>query len=76
MESQADVTLKQFITRLNGLTSSGGAIVDMSAWLQYFTFDTQAQLNFSEPVGFIKHGIDVCGFCHMDHEMMVYFAEV
>jgi hypothetical protein len=76
MESKADAILKQFISRLEGLSSSGSAAIDMSAWLQYYTFDTQAQLNFSEPIGFIEHGADVGGFCHMDHEMMVYFAEV
>lgn len=52
------------------------SIVDMSPWLQYYTFDCLGEVNFSQKMGFLESGTDVGGICQLDHHMMMYFALV
>ncbi|KAM3081914.1 hypothetical protein ACMFMG_004378 [Clarireedia jacksonii] len=63
-----------FIDRLGDLAKSGPVTVDMSAWLQFYTFDSLGEVNFSQPMGFLASGTDVDGICELDHHMMRHFA--
>jgi hypothetical protein len=50
--------------------------VDMSAWLQYYAFDSLGEINFSKRLGFLDTGTDIDGICELDHKQMMYFALV
>lgn len=52
------------------------AVVDMSAWLQYYAFDCLGEINFSCKLGFLDTGLNVKGICKLDHKQMMYFALV
>lgn len=65
-----------FVSKLGDITKTQPAIVDMSAWLQYYAFDSLVDAMFSQQIGFLATGSDVGGICELDHQMMVYFSVV
>ena len=50
--------------------------LDASAWLQYFAFDIQGQLNFSESLGFLETGTDVDSMISLADKMIEYISYV
>lgn len=76
-EPNLDRSLDLFIRKLKDLVKSRPQQpVDVSAWLQFWTFDALGEVNFSRPMGFLDAGEDIDGICQLDHDMMVYFANV
>jgi hypothetical protein len=65
-----------FVQRLKDLTRHQPAVINMSAWLQYYSFDSLVEAIFSKQIGFLATGSDVQGICELDHENMIYFALV
>lgn len=76
IEQNIDRSIEKFLGKLKGFTKAKFAVVNMSAWLQYFAFDCIGEINFSQPMGFMDSGKDVDDICQLDHEMMMYFALV
>ncbi|KAF2232240.1 cytochrome P450 oxidoreductase [Viridothelium virens] len=74
VEPNIDRSIQTFISRLEDITNLQSATVDMSAWLQFWTFDTIGEIDFSQPIGFLEAGADIDGICERDHEMMLYYA--
>ncbi|KAL2070498.1 hypothetical protein VTL71DRAFT_13524 [Oculimacula yallundae] len=58
VESGIDSCSKFFMKRLHEV-SSGGRPVDLSIWLQYYTFDAMGEITFGEKFGFLEQGKDV-----------------
>lgn len=75
-EFHIDSGIQLFLSRVGDLVKHQSAIVDMSAWLQYYAFDTLGEINFSRKFGFLDTGMDVDGICKLDHKQMMYFALV
>ena len=76
IQPNLDRCVALFVDRLGELVRSGPATVDMSAWLQFYTFDSLGEVNFSQPMGFLASGTDLDGICELDHHMMRHFALV
>lgn len=75
-EFHIDSCIQLFLSRIRDITQHQSATIDMSAWLQYYAFDTLGQINFSRKLGFLATGQDVGGICELDHKQMMYFALV
>lgn len=75
-EFHIDSCIQLFLSRIRDFTQHQSAIIDMSAWLQYYAFDSLGQINFSRTLGFLATGTDVDGICKLDHKQMMYFASV
>ena len=76
IEDNIDRSIEVFMGKLKGFTKGSSAIVNISAWLQFFAFDCIGEINFSQPMGFMDAGKDLDDICELDHEMMMYFALV
>lgn len=76
IENNIDRSLDKFFGKLKRFTNQTSAVVNMSAWLQFWAFDCIGEINFSTPMGFLDAGKDVDDICELDHEMMMYFALV
>lgn len=49
------------MSRLDQLCKNGPATLDMSRWLHYYAYDSLAQVNVSQNLGFLETGTDVGG---------------
>ena len=76
IQPNLDRCVALFIDRLQDIVKSGPATVNMSAWLQFYTFDSLGEVNFSQPMGFLESGKDLDDICELDHHMMRHFALV
>ncbi|RVX74072.1 hypothetical protein B0A52_01904 [Exophiala mesophila] len=61
LEPFVDITLQNFIDRLDTLFANQGLPCDLGTWLRYFAFDVMGDLTFSRPLGFLATGMDVDG---------------
>lgn len=75
-EPHVDKTIKTFVEKLSALSSENMGKIDMSAWLQYWAFDTIGEVNMSQPFGFLSEGKDIERLCASSHESMRYFGLV
>lgn len=76
LQANIDRCTALFVSRLEDLTQSQPAVLDMSSWLQYYTFDSLLDVMFSKPIGFLTAGVDIDGICELDHHQMMYYALV
>lgn len=58
------------------MSQHGAAVIDMSAWMQFFSFDTIGEVNFSRNFGFLETGTDVDWAIREAEERMRYFELV
>ena len=76
LEFHIDSCIQLFVSQMRDLSRERSATVDMSAWMQYYAFDTLGAINFSRKLGFLDAGADIDGICKLDHGQMMYFALV
>ena len=76
LEFHIDSCVRLFTSRMEEFAREPGKAVNMSAWLQYYAFDSLGEVNFSRKLGFLASGTDVDGICELDHKQMMYFALV
>ncbi|MCJ1237848.1 hypothetical protein MMC14_005835 [Varicellaria rhodocarpa] len=74
LEFHIDSCVRLFTSRMEEFAREPGKAVNMSAWLQYYAFDSLGEVNFSRKLGFLASGTDVDGICELDHKQMMYFA--
>ena len=58
------------------MSQHGTTVIDMSAWVQFFSFDTIGEVNFSQNFGFLDTGTDVEWGIRQAEERMRYFELV
>ncbi|RAL13169.1 cytochrome P450 [Aspergillus homomorphus CBS 101889] len=61
LEPLVDSCVDLFIHRLRDLCKHGPATVDMSLWLHLYAYDSLAEVNVSQKLGFLQKGDDVGG---------------
>ena len=76
LEFRIDRCLNTLISKFKQMTQDGPAVVDMSAWVQFFAFDTIGAVNFSRNFGFLDSGTDVDWAIKEAEERMRYFELV
>lgn len=76
LEFHIDNCVKLLMSKLSDLAQIQPAIVDMSAWLQYYALDSLSAMNFSCTLGALATGNDVDGICKISHQQMRYFGLV
>lgn len=64
LEPFVDITIQNFIDRLDTLFADQDLSCDLGTWLRYFAFDVMGDLTFSRPLGFLATGMDVDGIIH------------
>ena len=59
LEPYVDTCSELFIKRLEEVSESGQAAVDLGMWLQLYAFDVIGEITFSKKLGFLKQGGDI-----------------
>ena len=76
LEFHIDRCIDTLMSNFKRMTQIKPAIVDISAWMQYFSFDSIGEINFSRNLGFLDAGADVQGIIGAADKRMRYFALV
>lgn len=82
MEGHVDRSLELFCRELEGRfmndSKKGGGVVDLNAWIDYYAWDSNGNVTFSRPVGFLEAGRDIDGTLRTVERNMDYlgFASV
>ena len=77
LEYHIDICTQIFVSKMEEMTElQNPNVVDTSAWLQYYTFDSLGEISFSKRLGFLDTITDVDGICELYHRQMMYFALV
>ncbi|KAL6716510.1 hypothetical protein ACLMJK_006077 [Lecanora helva] len=73
LEFRIDNCVNIFLRKFREATQNGTAVMDMSAWVQFFSFDTIGEVNFSKNFGFLETGTDVDWAIKEAEDRMRYF---
>lgn len=76
IQHNLDRCVALLVDRLGDVVRAGPTRIDMSAWLQFYTFDSLGEVNFSQRMGFLESGTDLDGICELDHHLMRHFGLV
>ena len=76
LEFRIDNCVNTLISKFRQMTQDKPAVIDMSAWMQFFAFDTIGAVNFSRNFGFLDSGTDVDWAIKEAEERMRYFEVV
>ena len=76
LEFRIDKCINTLLSKFNQMTQHGPATIDMSAWVQFFSFDTIGEVNFSRNFGFLETGTDVDWAIKEAEDRMRYFELV
>ncbi len=76
LEFRIDKCINILLSKFKHMTQHGTAVIDMSAWVQFFSFDSIGEVNFSRNFGFLETGTDVDDGIREAEERMRYFELV
>lgn len=66
MDSCTNLLIKKLSTFANG-----SRLVDLGAWIQFYTFDVVGELTFAKKLGFLDKGGDVDGMIQGIEDLLV-----
>ena len=61
-EPQIENCVDLLVKRLGEVNNHGSAALNMSLWLHLYAYDSLAEVNLSEKMGFLETGEDVDGY--------------
>ena len=76
LEPQVDSCLELFLSRIRAFATSMPQPMDMSAWLQFYSFDCLGAISFSQKLGFLATGTDVDNMILAVDQIFDYVARV